>query len=130
MMLDINWFKKVNDSYGHLIGDEALKEVARIIGSGIRTSDISGRIGGEKFAIILPQTTPQKNLEIAERLRRTVKSISIPVKEKKQVSLSVSIGIGQYSEKNQSLHEVLNMADKALYLAKDQGRKKVVSFKE
>ena len=130
MMLDIDWFKKVNDNYGHLIGDEALKDVARVIMAGIRTPDISGRIGGEEFAIILPQTQPEKTIEIAERLRRTVKSIAIPVADNKNISLTISIGIGQYSDQNQSLHEVLSLADKALYQAKEQGRNRVVLFEE
>ncbi len=130
MMLDIDWFKKVNDNFGHSIGDEVLKDVARVIMVGIRTTDISGRIGGEEFAIILPQTKPEKTIEIAERLRRTVKSIAIPVAENKNISLTISIGIGQYSDQNQSLHEVLSLADKALYQAKEQGRNRVVLFEE
>jgi len=129
MMLDIDWFKKVNDSYGHLIGDEALKDVAKVIKEGIRAPDISGRIGGEEFAIILPQTTMQKTLEIAERLRKAVKKITIPVEDHEQVTLTISIGIGQYGEDSQTLHEVLDIADKALYQAKDQGRNQVMLYK-
>ncbi len=130
MMIDIDWLKKVNDIHGHSIGDIALKNIARIILKGIRIPDISGRIGGEEFAIILPQTSAQKTVEIAERLRKTVKSIVIPIDDNNQLTLTVSIGIGQYSDENQSLHEVLNMADKALYQAKDQGKNRVVLFSE
>jgi diguanylate cyclase (GGDEF)-like protein len=78
----------------------------------------------------LPQTQPEKTIEIAERLRRTVKSIAIPVADNKNISLTISIGIGQYSDQNQSLHEVLSLADKALYQAKEQGRNRVVLFEE
>lgn len=130
MMLDIDWFKKVNDTYGHLTGDEALIDVARIIMESIRAPDISGRIGGEEFAIILPQTTAQRTLEIAERLRKSIKKIAIPVADEEPLTLTVSIGIGQYGQEKQSLQEVLNIADKALYQAKEQGRNRVVLFSE
>lgn len=130
MMLDIDWFKRVNDTYGHSTGDIALKQVARIIMESIRAPDISGRIGGEEFAIILPQTSSQKALEIAERLRKSIKTIAIPLVDGGQLTLTISIGIGQYSVESPSLKEVLNLADKALYKAKEQGRNRVVLFAE
>jgi diguanylate cyclase (GGDEF)-like protein len=127
IMLDIDWFKKINDAYGHLIGDEALKAVATSITEVIRSSDVAGRIGGEEFAIILPETSEEDASKSAERLRRSIANIVIPV-DSGDLSFTASIGIAVRQNEDSSVGDVLGRADGALYLAKGQGRNRVVLF--
>jgi diguanylate cyclase (GGDEF)-like protein len=125
IMLDIDWFKKINDSYGHLIGDEALKMVATTILKVIRASDVAGRIGGEEFAIILPETSGEYTHKMAERLRQSIANIVITV-DNSNVNLTASLGIAGYQNENLPFDDVLARADNALYQAKDEGRNRVV----
>jgi len=123
MMLDIDFFKKVNDTYGHLAGDIILKEVANIIKSTIRNSDICGRFGGEEFIVVLPNTKLSGAMRLAERIRENIEKNKFVFKNKK-IPITISIGITSAS-KNDSLFSLIERADEALYEAKSKGRNKV-----
>ncbi|MCW9033608.1 MAG: GGDEF domain-containing protein [Rhodospirillales bacterium] len=123
--LDIDHFKQINDSYGHAIGDIAIKEVANTIAKVIRTTDISGRIGGEEFAIILPETSLNSAHDLAERLRLSIEEIEIPL-DNANLTFTASLGVVELMTEFPTLNETLNRADTALYKAKEQGRNRVV----
>jgi len=125
IMLDIDFFKSINDNYGHAVGDTVLKAVAAAINDCTRISDISGRIGGEEFGIILPESSAASAVNMAERLRHAISVISIPFNQT-AVTLTASFGVAEYLTDHQSIDEVIAQADKALYLAKQQGRDRVI----
>jgi len=125
LMLDIDHFKKINDTHGHNIGDLAIKATADTISSILRAVDVSGRIGGEEFAIILPQTQVVHAETIANRLRNLVSQITVPANGT-EVAFTVSIGVTKNHDREASINDVLERADTALYEAKTQGRNKVI----
>jgi len=120
--IDIDFFKKVNDTYGHLIGDEVLKHVANIITNSVRKIDIVTRYGGEEFVILSPNTTLESAVKIAERVRQHVEDH--PYTGDFEINVTVSIGIAGYgdSENVSTFYELLDKADQALYIAKESGR--------
>ncbi|UPW81641.1 diguanylate cyclase [Lysinibacillus sp. Ag94] len=120
--IDIDFFKKVNDTYGHLIGDEVLKHVATIITNSVRRIDIVTRYGGEEFVILSPNTTLESAVKIAERVRQQVEEH--PYIADFEINVTVSIGIAGYgdSENISTFYELLDKADQALYIAKESGR--------
>ena len=124
MMLDIDHFKNINDTYGHLIGDEVLKKTASTISSSVRHGDIVGRYGGEEFIILLPIISQDKVLEIAENIRKTTKNI-IFKENKKTFSVTISIGISKYI-KDMDIDTLIGNADSALYQAKNSGRDNII----
>ena len=134
IMSDIDFFKKVNDTYGHAVGDCVLKTVAKTIKKELRESDIPSRYGGEEFIFLLPQTTPDEALIVAQRLRKAVENKKINIEEykipnTKEISVTISIGVSVYN-KNDKLSETLyKNADSALYEAKESGRNRVVLYK-
>jgi diguanylate cyclase (GGDEF)-like protein len=117
-MIDLDHFKKINDTYGHLVGDEVLKAVAKRIAMVLRTEDVLGRFGGEEFLVIAPGSTLSDAEAIAERLRATV-AIS-PVVSK--VSVTVSIGVSSTETGPCDSTALVRSADEALYEAKRNGR--------
>ncbi len=119
IMFDIDFFKKVNDTYGHDVGDIVLKEYSALIKSLIRTEDIFCRIGGEEFMLILPDTDLKASHAIAEKLRKAVELFD------SKVQVTMSFGLVQY-EKNEKSHEIYKRVDTALYQAKNSGRNRVV----
>jgi len=121
VMIDLDHFKKINDTYGHAAGDEVLKSVTQLFIEALRNSDILGRIGGEEFAIILPETNEIKAMEVAERIRAGVNDLTINYNDIK-IHVSVSMGVSSIKNNSESLDELLKKADKALYSAKDCGR--------
>ena len=123
MMLDIDFFKKVNDNYGHLAGDHVLKEVAGIIKSTLRDSDICGRFGGEEFSVILPNTKLSGAMKLAERIRKNIQNHDFIFNNQK-IPVTLSIGITSAS-KNDSGFSLIDRADEALYEAKKKGRNRV-----
>lgn len=126
IMLDLDFFKKVNDMHGHAIGDKVLQAVADAIRYCSRTSDISGRLGGEEFVIILPQTLSDRAHKVAVRLRQKIADISI-VAPKGDVTLTASFGISQCKDNEKySIEDMINIADTALYQAKNQGRDRII----
>ncbi len=122
MMLDIDHFKLVNDTLGHPIGDQVLTMVARVILQSVREVDIVGRIGGEEFAILLPETDFTDAAEVAERIRSAVETISEGDAEESQVSITMSIGVAMSKTATDSFEKLLHSADERLYAAKTRGR--------
>ncbi len=128
IMLDIDDFKKVNDCYGHMIGDKVLEVVARLIAPVIRVHDLAARYGGEEFAILLPETTLQGCLVIAERIRKSIANYQLPV-EDKMISVTASLGVAEIDHTNdRSVEEILENADQALLKAKRCGKNQVCVF--
>ncbi len=123
MLLDIDHFKKVNDTYGHNIGDSVLIEFANILKSSVRTSDIVGRWGGEEFIIISPETTKEDMFTLATKIKESIAKYNFTVVGNK----TVSIGISQIKEIDGSEKDAVKRADEALYYAKSNGRNRVES---
>jgi len=121
--LDIDFFKKVNDTYGHLIGDEVLQHVANIISNSVRSIDIVTRYGGEEFVILSPNTTLESSVKIAERVRQHVEDNPYYA-DNIEINVTVSIGIAGYghSKNISTFYGLLDSADQALYIAKESGR--------
>lgn len=133
IMTDIDFFKGVNDTYGHAVGDLVLKTIAKVIRGQLREYDIAGRYGGEEFSILLPFTKISEAKMVAERLRQTIadKTIDIskinPDSEVKKINITMSLGIYEIKEDDNE-DDLLRKADKALYQAKNTGRNKVVVY--
>lgn len=124
-MLDIDHFKTVNDTYGHHAGDVALQSVAATSREALRDWDILGRMGGEEFAVLLPETEAVQSQAVAERLRQTVATAPVPIENGATTHLTVSIGIATAGDEDIDLETLLGRADRALYEAKRTGRDKV-----
>ena len=132
MMLDIDFFKSINDTYGHATGDKVLKTVANVIKDKLREYDIPSRYGGEEFCILLPQTNIEEASIVAERLRSAVETKAIETfiekdDSNKNISVTISIGLSQLKETDMA-EDLYKRADKALYEAKKTGRNKVVVY--
>ena len=131
IMTDIDYFKNVNDTYGHTVGDLVLKTIAKVIRGQLREYDIAGRYGGEEFSILLPFTKINEAQMVAERLRQTVEnkviniSKLVPDSEIKDIKITLSLGIYEIKEDDNE-DDLIKKADKALYQAKNTGRNKVV----
>lgn len=120
IMFDVDFFKQINDTHGHLVGDQALIHICSFLKENIREKDIVGRYGGEEFIIIFPSTKVEMAYIIAERCRKAIKSISI---ENTNIQLSVSGGIQEYT--GESIPELIKEADQKMYFAKNAGRNRV-----
>jgi diguanylate cyclase (GGDEF)-like protein len=120
-VIDIDHFKQVNDRHGHLLGDQALRAVARVVADGIRQSDLAVRYGGEEFLLVLPSTPLAGAFEIAERIREAVTQVALPF------PITVSIGLAAGDPAIDLPEQVFERADQALYRAKAGGRDKVVA---
>ena len=125
LMLDLDHFKAVNDTYGHSIGDAALKEAVTVIQNAMRVQDTLGRLGGEEFAVIVPETDAEDAAVVAERIRASIAQIVIDTNGE-PLSFTMSIGVSVGGNDDESVDDALARADKALYDAKEQGRNQVV----
>jgi len=127
LAIDIDFFKQVNDTYGHDVGDEVLKEVAKAIKESIRESDIPIRFGGEEFLVLLVDIQPGYSVQVAEKIRKAIenKVINVGVVNLKK---TVSIGVSEYPLDSEKLWQCIKFADVALYRAKEEGRNRVVRF--
>jgi diguanylate cyclase (GGDEF)-like protein len=121
LLLDIDYFKRVNDTHGHDTGDEVLRRLANTLQAGTRGIDIAARIGGEEFAIILTETDAPRGLEVAERLRQEIKETQTPAAQ----PVTVSLGLAECSAAINDARELFSVADAALYEAKRTGRDRV-----
>ncbi len=121
LLLDIDNFKQVNDNHGHEAGDEALKSLAKVLQEGTRGIDLTARIGGEEFAILLTETSMRGAIDVAERLRMAIKGAQIPVVGQ----IAASFGVAECPSSAQTARELQAAADAALYEAKRQGRDRV-----
>jgi diguanylate cyclase (GGDEF)-like protein len=128
LMCDIDFFKKYNDTYGHLAGDNILVCISQIFKENLRAVDIIARYGGDEIAVILPNTDKQNAIITAERIRSKIKEYKFVVSNNISVNLTVSIGVSTYPEDGSTEKELIEHADKALYWAKNHGRDKVCAF--
>ena len=124
LLVDVDHFKRVNDSHGHLIGDEVLRALATELRQQVRESDVVGRFGGEEFTVLLPRTDGAGAYRIAERLRASAARLSVAAADA-TISVTVSIGVAVLGQHGRDLFELLAAADAALYQAKDAGRDRV-----
>jgi len=124
MMIDIDYFKNINDAYGHAAGDEVIREIGGIIRNSFRKSDFAGRLGGEEFVVLLKNTSLSEAERVAEKLREAVSSMKV-IYEKQEISITVSIGVTATNDdiyQSGTIEDVLKQADAALYKAKAEGR--------
>lgn len=128
LVVDIDLFKKINDTYGHSAGDCVLKSLAQILRGACNKFDIVGRIGGDEFSIILARCSNIKAIEIAERIRAVVEKYPFVLPEGKTVYITVSIGVATYPDTTLQYNDIVRCADMALYKAKQTGRNKVSSL--
>ncbi|MFP4245449.1 MAG: diguanylate cyclase [Ectothiorhodospira sp.] len=127
MMLDLDYFKTVNDTHGHDVGDQILRELAGILRGHLRESDLVLRYGGEEFLVILMDTGAEAALEVAEKIRKAVEATTFRVAGG-ELHKTLSVGLAEYPGDAQAFWQVLKYADVALYAAKDRGRNQVVRF--
>ena len=122
-MLDLDYFKKINDQYGHPVGDVVLKEVSKVINNSIRDSDVAARYGGEKFTVVLTETELKGAAMVAERIRKAVENLEIATNGL-NIDVTISIGVKCYrpltDKKDKS--EIISEVDNALYKSKNKGR--------
>jgi diguanylate cyclase (GGDEF)-like protein len=126
VLADLDNFKRVNDEFGHHGGDVALRAFADLIRSHVRDVDVSGRLGGEEFAILLPETDAAGASRVAERMRRSLNEIAIPLSDGAAIHVASSFGVAELGS-GQSGDDLLRAADAALYRAKDEGKNRVVA---
>ncbi|WP_456396577.1 diguanylate cyclase [Desulfurobacterium sp.] len=124
IMVDVDYFKKINDVYGHEVGDLVLKSIVNKIRSLIRSSDILVRYGGEEFVIYLPYTTLKDAIKLAERIRKEIEKMVIDTEDEKKIKVTISLGVAE-REPGETLEQVIKKADEALYRAKKEGRNRV-----
>jgi diguanylate cyclase (GGDEF)-like protein len=122
LMVDIDHFKRVNDTHGHQVGDEVLRQVAERLRSTLRRTDFLARYGGEEFGIIAPQTALEAAKVLAERLRRAIAREPIQVNNELSIPLTISVGVAVFPEHGQNESDLVAAADAALYRAKQDGR--------
>ncbi len=126
LMLDIDYFKEINDTYGHPIGDKVLRRLAETLTSSVRQCDLVGRYGGEEFMVILPESTIADAARTAERIRANVGNLQF-IEEQENFAITVSIGVAGYPDHGEDTEKMLSCADNALYMAKSGGRNRVVA---
>jgi two-component system cell cycle response regulator len=127
-VLDIDYFKSVNDNYGHDSGDEVLREFASRIAANVRGIDLACRYGGEEFVVVMPDTDVEFAATVAERLRRSVETTPFSIsRAPNQLNVTISIGIAASEGRDDNAQQLLHRADQALYRAKREGRNRVVA---
>lgn len=127
LILDIDHFKAVNDTYGHIVGDRVLRTVAETLISGLRSVDMIARLGGEEFVVVMPETSEDFAMSVAERLRRRVSETSIFYEGLEEaISVNISIGLTLRIAEDKTAEDLMKRADQALYEAKNTGRNRVV----
>jgi diguanylate cyclase (GGDEF)-like protein len=128
LIIDIDVFKNINDTYGHLEGDQVLKQLAEIVKNRMRSSDIFGRIGGDEFGIILIETSTDKVSDFTERICKACRDSTTTTHDGKQIKFTVSVGMTETREDDNNLDLIMRRADIALYQAKQAGRDRFVSL--
>ncbi len=122
LVIDIDHFKKINDAYGHPCGDQVLSSLGELLISISRKSDLIGRLGGEEFGFLLPDTNERQAAEYAQKLQSKINALEIEYKTNIiRITVSIGISVNTFNE-NFSLEEIYKQADKALYSSKDKGR--------
>ena len=132
MILDIDFFKQINDNYGHQIGDWALQEVSRIVRTSLRQTDVPCRFGGDEIVIMLPSTNSEEAKVIAKRLKDRINALTLPTKYTggEEIHISISQGIASFPSDADSAETLLEKADQALYVVKKNGRGFFVVYRE
>ncbi len=125
LMVDLDRFKQVNDTYGHLVGDVVLREVAGLIHGSVREMDLVGRFGGEEFGVLLPEAEPDLGVQIAERIRRTIESAPIRAYDE-EIHITVSVGVALCPAQASTAEDLVEKADQAMYRAKAMGRNRTI----
>ena len=125
LMFDLDRFKRVNDNYGHMMGDEVLKTTANVLQNGLRENDIVARFGGEEFVAVLPGASSKIAIAVAERIRQACYATKVTAPNGDPIQLSTSVGVTEY-EPGEAIEIALNRVDEALYKAKELGRNRVV----
>jgi diguanylate cyclase (GGDEF)-like protein len=129
VMLDLDYFKQVNDTYGHDVGDQVLKDLAKILKSSVRTSDFVIRYGGEEFLLVLLDATREAAAQVAEKIRASVEAHTFKTSGG-TLKKTISAGVAEFPRDGEAFWQTLKFADVALYSAKDGGRNRVVEFRE
>ncbi|WP_117234274.1 sensor domain-containing diguanylate cyclase [Vibrio maerlii] len=127
LLLDIDHFKNVNDQYGHLVGDEVIKRVAKIMSEQVRSHDYVGRVGGEEFAVLLTQADFEQAVNVAERIRCAIEGDAFNFSGE-DLAITISIGLSQTQQGERDIKELYHRADIALYASKNHGRNQVQSY--
>ncbi|GAX87423.1 conserved hypothetical protein [Lebetimonas natsushimae] len=122
IMFDVDYFKKINDNFGHDVGDKVLKEIARITKQTVRSTDVPARWGGEEFMILCPNTKLEKGIKIAERLRKAIENHDFGIDKK----VTISVGVAEYNNEKMEMKDLLKAVDEKLYQAKKSGRNKTI----
>jgi two-component system cell cycle response regulator len=128
VMIDIDFFKRINDTYGHQAGDEVLRQLGQLLSGGVRTCDFIGRYGGEEFCVVLPQTSEQQAAHWAERMRGCIAELSVTLNDLK-LGITASFGVAQRLADTSSPEMLIDMADQALVVAKRSGRDRIVAYR-
>jgi diguanylate cyclase (GGDEF)-like protein len=126
LLLDVDHFKRVNDSFGHATGDEVLRRIGELLRTNVRQTDSAARYGGEELVVVLPAMASAEALEAAERLRTLVAAQRIAAGDGRTLAITVSVGVAVFPEHGKTPKELLESADRALYRAKHAGRDCVV----
>jgi diguanylate cyclase (GGDEF)-like protein len=129
LMIDIDHFKEVNDHFGHPTGDRVIRAVANVLVASKRDADVAARVGGEEFAVMLPETTETAAVQMAKRLREQLQ-LCPPIVGGEKLSITLSIGVAGATSETSDIDMLLGYADHALYEAKNAGRDRVVSWRE
>lgn len=129
LLLDLDYFKKINDAYGHMAGDSVLREVGHLLQSTMRKNDLAGRFGGEEFIVVLYRSAYEIGMSVAERIRKHIAEISVKTASGQVIKVTSSVGVSTFAPFGMtSIDQILSQADQALYKAKDQGRNQVVHY--
>src|SRR4029077_15441044 len=128
LIMDIDYFKSVNDTHGHDVGDEVLREFASRISANVRGIDLACRYGGEEFVVVMPDTDAGFAYTVAERLRQSIELVPFPIsRAPNKINVTASIGIACSSGRGDDSDNLLHRADQALYRAKREGRNRVIA---
>jgi diguanylate cyclase (GGDEF)-like protein len=127
MLLDVDFFKKINDQYGHAGGDEVLRRLSRVLSDMLREVDTPARLGGEEFVVLMPETPLEGARLVAERVRAGMEETVVDLNDGRQIRFTVSIGLAQWADGEDDIDVPLHRADEALYRAKAGGRNQVCS---
>jgi len=123
IFLDVDDFKQINDRFGHKVGDDVLRAIARVVLSSLRAEDVAGRYGGEEFLVVLPETDEAGSVEVAERIRTAVRALDLPLPP-----VTISLGVATLGAQSSSVAALVAKADEALYVSKHGGRDRVTHF--
>ncbi|MGK7928390.1 MAG: diguanylate cyclase [Spirulina sp.] len=129
LMLDLDRFKNINDTYGHEIGDDVLKKIAKVTANALRSVDSFGRFGGEEFVVLLPETNLKDAIEVAERIGQNIAEMQFFHLEK-MIGVTTSIGVSSYQVGDRRIDDIIRRADKGLYQAKRSGRNRVIAIEQ